>query len=192
VVGWLDDVSRQGGGGVICAEPTCSSPVRARGLCNRHYLRAWNDGTLDLVAPLRTPAQRFWAKVDRDHPSGCWLWTASTDPAGYGRFSTNEIALPSTLAHRIAYTWIEGEIPEGLVLDHLCRTPACVNPAHLDPVSHGENTRRGVRWNSHKTKCKHGHPFDEANTYVHANGKRSCRICRRRWVREYQLRKQVA
>lgn len=125
-----------------CSLLTCSSPVRARGLCNRHYLRAWNDGTLDLVAPLPTATLRFWSKVDRDHPSGCWIWTASVCREGYGRFNANDIDLPSTLAHRIAYSWIVGPIPEGLTLDHLCQVRSCVNPDHLEPVTTGENTRR--------------------------------------------------
>lgn len=164
-----------------CSVNGCTSPKRARGLCNRHYLRAWNDGTLDLVAPLPNAQRRFWAKVDRRGPDECWPWIASRDPLGYGRFNADDAVLPSTLAHRIAYTWLIGPIPDGLCLDHLCRNPPCVNPAHLEPVTLAENTRRGAAglYNRVKTHCKHGHPFDDENTLVCRDGRRSCRTCRR-------------
>lgn len=132
-----------------CAVPACANPKRARGLCNLHYLRAWNDGTLDLVAPLPGAMRRFWAKVDKNAPDGCWIWTASTCHEGYGRFNANDIDLPSTLAHRIAYTWLVGPIPAGLTLDHLCFVTNCVNPEHLEPVTNGENVRRAVERRRH-------------------------------------------
>jgi hypothetical protein len=164
-----------------CSVTHCMSPARARGLCNAHYLRAWNDGTLDLVAALPGPKERFWTKVvvPRDG-DGCWEWTASRCREGYGRFNANDINLPSTLAHRIAYTWLVGPIPDGMTLDHLCRNTGCVNPDHLEVVTASENSRRAVPWNRCKTHCIHGHPFDEENTYVTPVGKRVCRECRRR------------
>lgn len=74
-------------------------------------------------------------RVDPD--TGCWIWTGLRSTAGYGRTG------PSTFAHREYYEKANGPIPDGLSLDHLCRTPACVNPDHLEPVTHAENLRRG-------------------------------------------------
>jgi len=126
--------------------------------------------------------QRLWAKVDKTgDPSGCWLWTASRNPGGYGQIWANGKA--ARHAHRIAYELLVGPIPDDLELDHLCRVRHCVNPAHLEPVTHAENVRRGnmeikrlavIRGRTH---CKRGHPFDDANTYVTPDGRRQCRVC---------------
>ena len=75
--------------------------------------------------------ERFWNKVNKTE--GCWLWTAALSH-GYGRFGKGGAA------HRLAWEDRNGPIPEGLVLDHLCRVPRCVNPEHLEPVTHRENT----------------------------------------------------
>lgn len=173
-----------------CSVLTCVSPVRARGLCNKHYLRAWNDGTLDLVVPLPKATARFWSKVDRRGSDDCWLWTASVCREGYGRFNATDIDLPSTLAHRIAYEWTVGPIPEGLHLDHLCRVRNCVNPAHLEPVTAAENTRRAANFNRSKMMCDSGHPFSPDNTVVY-DGKRACRACRNRWSLSYKQRQRA-
>lgn len=71
--------------------------------------------------------------------NGCWSWAAATDKHGYGQISINR---STQLAHRVSYGLFRGSIPEGLVLDHLCRNPICVNPEHLEPVAARENTRR--------------------------------------------------
>jgi hypothetical protein len=175
-----------------CSYPDCNADVRARGLCNKHYLRAWNDGTLDLVAALPGPRERFWSKVAVPQGGdGCWMWTASRCREGYGRFNADDADLPSTLAHRIAYTWLVGPIPEGLTLDHLCRNTSCVNPDHLEPVTAAENSRRAGNWNRGKTHCTHGHEFTTTNTYMAPDGRRACRECRRRSRRQHRLRNVV-
>lgn len=133
----------------------------------------------------RTPTERFWTKFERDE-FGCWLWHAAADHLGYGRIG---LAGKVVLAHRFAYELLVGPIPAGLDLDHLCRVPACVNPAHLEPVTHRENQRRGMARHflgleqSRKTHCPQGHPYDEANTYRH-NGRRYCRTCKVTKTRE--------
>lgn len=174
----------------MCSVEGCDTKARARGLCNKHYLRAWSAGVLDQVAPLPSCVERFWSKVDKT--GEYWVWMAGRDRLGYGRFGNSDRLAPaasSVLAHRIAYEWLVGSIPEGLTLDHLCRNTSCVNPAHLEPVTNLENLQRGnLGYNKYKTHCKNGHPFDEENTAVYY-GKRACRTCRRIWGREGERRR---
>lgn len=129
--------------------------------------------------------ERFWAKVDVAGPDDCWKWTASKVPGGYGKvWDGNRLVL----AHRAAYELLVGPIPDGLVIDHLCRTRPCVNPAHIEPVTFEENVRRGVgvgMVNAAKKCCSRGHQFDEENTH-HYGGRRICRICRREALRRHR------
>lgn len=123
---------------------------------------------------------------------GCWLWTGNTNDQGYGLLLWNE---RSQRAHRLMYEIMVGPIPEGLVLDHLCRVRNCVRPDHLDPVTQGENTRRGMGFvgvNFRRTVCANGHPFDEANTYICPNGWRRCRRCRTLGMRAASRKKAEA
>jgi hypothetical protein len=91
---------------------------------------------------------RFWSKVDDSGSRGCWEWLAAKERTGYGTFFCRHVigrgtAIPER-AHRVAYELLVGPIQAGLTLDHLCRNRGCVNPAHLEPVTRGENVRRGV------------------------------------------------
>lgn len=121
-----------------------------------------------------TPLHRFWSKISVDPTTGCWHWRAHVLPTGYGMFKLDG---KMRRAHRVAYELFVGEVPEGLELDHTCKTRDCVNPSHLEPVTHLENMRRGH--NATKTHCPHGHPYDEENTYRDAQGRRYCRACNR-------------
>lgn len=117
-------------------------------------------------------AERFWDKVEKS--PGCWTWLSARDRHGYGRIGlTNGRAV---LAHRVAYELVIGPIPSGMVLDHLCRNPPCVNPAHLEVVTQAENMRRAAAAITH---CPRGHAYDEANTYRNPSGDRICRTCTR-------------
>lgn len=135
----------------------------------------------------RTVSERFWEKVDKIEITGCWLWTASIKPNGYGQFAVTPKAVH--YAHRLAYEWVRGPIPPGKQLDHLCRTRHCVNPAHLEPVTMRENLRRGTHANREKTHCPHGHEYNDVNTYINKKGGRICRPCLRQRGREYYARK---
>src|SRR5438105_7122344 len=87
-------------------------------------------------------SERFWSKVDRGGDADCWSWLASKDRDGYGFFCVSKDR-PDDRAYRVAYRLLVGPIPNGLELDHLCRNPGCVNPTHLEPVSHRVNVLRG-------------------------------------------------
>src|SRR5207248_947904 len=126
-----------------------------------------------------TPAEaRFLAKIDKT--DGCWLWRGERPRGLYGRFKSGGRRVS---AHRWAYEHWRGPIPEGLLIDHLCRNPGCVTPAHLEPVTQRTNLLRGDTFqarNVAKTHCPQGHPYDEANTYpVPQGGGRGCLTCRR-------------
>ena len=132
---------------------------------------------------------RFLAKIVAD-PHGCWIWQACTGANGYGQFWVDGRIVK---AHRWSYEHFVGPIPDGLELDHMCRVRNCVNPHHLEPVTHTENVRRGEGGKHHraKTHCPQGHPYDGDNTYVWVNGGRRCRICRRACSRAHYARKRA-
>ena len=129
-------------GSRTCSVDICDGSVSKRGWCNRHYLRWYRHGhplAGGTERVLDDSPDRFWSKVDKS--GDCWLWTAATNSRGYG-VTWSDGALG--LAHRRSYTDAKGPIPDGMELDHLCRTPVCVNPDHLEPVSHRVNVARGM------------------------------------------------
>ncbi len=145
----------------------------------------WGGGTVS--NPLRLD-DRFWSKVDRQ-VDGCWVWTAALT-AGYGSFGVRHGVVRR--AHRLAYEYLVGPIPEGLQLDHLCRNRACVRPDHLEPVTCRENLLRGVgptAQRSAQTQCVNGHALTGGNVYIKPNGCRNCRACKRDANRRHEARK---
>lgn len=171
-----------------CAVVDCDGAAVTRGWCTAHYKRWRRWGDPEGRRPT-TPAEvRFWAKVDKSgprpvslmHRGVCWQWTAGRISSGYGQFYP--IKRHGVLAHRYAYELMRGSIPDGLVIDHLCRNKLCVNPDHLQAVTQGENTRRGLgvsTFNAFKTHCPARHAYDWANTYISPRGSRICRTCAR-------------
>lgn len=129
-----------------------------------------------------------WAEMlERTRPGegGCLLWIAATSGNGYGSVWFRGRV---QIAHRVAYVLTRGELPDGqtLVLDHLCRVRACINPDHLELVTFAENVRRGEQ--TTKTYCVNGHERNEANTYVRKDkpGKQ-CRVCGREQQRNRRV-----
>lgn len=135
---------------------------------------------------------RFLSKCERpEDPTACWLWAGAKSTAGYGYIRDDPAnggrAVP---AHRVAYQLFVGAIPNGLELDHLCRTPGCVNPRHLEPVSHSVNVARGesipARF-ARRSHCPAGHDLRAPGALIFkatGNTRRAsrCRLCHNNWT----------
>ncbi len=133
----------------------------------------------------------FEARVVRG--KGCWGWNGHIDKSGYGWASVGRVY--HSTAHRLSYELTKGPIPEGFHVDHLCRNPSCVNPAHLEAVTPQENVRRGIgitATNTRKTHCPQGHPYTGDNLVLKKSGFRECRVCRRDGDRARRRRKGCA
>lgn len=159
-------------------------------------MRWWSTGNVASEVPVRRRVvhddeARFWTYVAQGL-GGCLLWIGAIDEHGYGRFG---LGLRAVLAHRWAYERFVGAVPDGLEPDHLCRTPGCVNPEHLELVTHRANVLRGdspAAVNARKTHCDYGHEFTPENTAITPRGHRRCRECNRRNCRERYQRRSVA
>lgn len=134
------------------------------------------------VAGSRLPAS-VAAKILPNAITGCWEWIGARDSRGYGNVRVNGHVRK---AHCVVYELVRGPIPPELECDHLCRVPWCVNPTHMELVTHAENVRRGgARWvpgarQRAKRRCPRGHPYTRANTYVQPSTRgRACRTCAR-------------
>jgi hypothetical protein len=125
----------------------------------------------------RDAKARFWRKVSPAPADACWIWHGAINSQGYGnvgRFSR------TYLTHRVAYELTHGPVPEGLDLDHTCRNRACVNPAHLEPVTFLANMRRryAKKPDERETHCLQGHELTPENTsWIQSSGQRRCRTC---------------
>jgi hypothetical protein len=115
------------------------------------------------------------ARIERA-ADDCWNWTGCLNDKGYGLISFGG---RNYRAHRIVWELFNGPFPRGLEADHLCRNRRCVNPAHIEPVTHQENMRRG-NGGAHfaaKTHCPQGHPYAGDNLYTRSDGARVCKAC---------------
>lgn len=175
--------------GLSCAVTDCDAPRATRGWCQAHYMRWRRHGSVTSSIPVRRlirgdDHRRFWVKVDKQPgEDGCWLWTSAKNHAGYGVF---QLRTQTARAHRWIYEQEVGSIPEGLQLDHLCRTRSCVRPSHLEPVTARENTMRGEgpsARNAQKTHCFRGHLL-AGNNLIIKSKQRDCRTCARQRQRD--------
>lgn len=148
-----------------------------------------------MARPRENPGERFWAKVGATDSQGCWPWLGHKLPdTGHARFWLDGRTIS---AYRFGYELLIGPIPDGLVIDHLCRNPQCVNPKHLEPVTSRENTLRGLSLpaqHAAKTHCKQGHPFDATNTHWYLKRGipvRRCRACDRETMRRLRERRRA-
>ncbi len=138
----------------------------------------------------QAPKEKFLKALTKEGPGDCWNWGGRKRADGYGLFGYTEgHKWHRVYAHRFSYELFVGPIPAGLVIDHLCRNPSCVNPEHLEPVPHEVNIARGFSpWavNARKTHCKRGHEFTLENTWVNTKGHRVCRTCKREYQRTWR------
>lgn len=132
--------------------------------------------------------------VQSHYDNACWVWTGATSN-GYGQVRRNgKLINVAVAAYEVRY----GPIPAGLEIDHLCRNRPCWNPKHLEAVTHHENILRAVPYlyNTKKTQCPKGHPYDESNTGYYKGSRnrrlqRYCLTCHREKQREYRQRKAI-
>jgi hypothetical protein len=129
--------------------------------------------------------------VNLDAP--CWIWQGARSGNGYGHLKRKR-SRSNIPAHRYMWEVMRGPIPNGLVVDHLCRVPLCVNPQHMELVTNRENILRGnspAAKQARQTQCKRGHLFDDANTRITPTGARRCRACDRQDHRTPQTKRRV-
>lgn len=128
-----------------CMVPDCDKPRKGRGrMCSMHTARLSRTGTTNPGPKAAPIAQRFWSRVCKGSANECWLWTGALAPDGYGRIGKQ-------YAHRFSWSLHAGRpVPGGMVVDHICQTPACVNPGHLQAVTYSENIQNhgGAKANS--------------------------------------------
>lgn len=134
-----------------------------------------------MVEPQHDTLIRFGKKLEfgpKILSTSCWLWRGYVNNWGYGTFSVEGTR---HYAHWWAWEQKHGPVPQGLMLDHLCRVKACVNPGHLEAVTNRENILRGnssAAMNARKQQCKRGHSLDAPNTDT-SRGRRECIACAR-------------
>ena len=160
-----------------CALIECDRPRQSKGYCLMHYKRWRRWGDPRIRRPRRPYSESFDMYVVRGPE--CWQWTGTIYRTGYGKINSGR---QNMLAHRWSYEHHVGPIPEGMVIDHLCRNRACVNPDHLEVVTNEENLRRGAGYgirNGMRSTCIHGHEYTPENTYIDPKGGIRCRQCAR-------------
>lgn len=129
--------------------------------------------------------------VPEPPPGECYVGEGKLDRLGYRRINRDGREL---MAHRVAWERVNGPIPEGLVIDHLCRNRECANVNHMEVVTKAVNTMRGLSpaaLNARKQQCDNGHDFDDVNTYVRPDTGRGCMTCRREAVNRYRAKRRA-
>lgn len=133
---------------------------------------------------------RIQSKFDFDPDTGCWVWLGTVNKDGYGVLTVGSRIDGSRAlryAHVLSWEFSRGPVSDGLELDHLCRQRRCINPAHLEPVTHAENIRRGRSLWRERTHCPKGHPYSGVNLIQTAT-QRVCRACKTVSQERYRIR----
>ena len=188
-------------GGWHCRQ--CDILIRER-VRRRRGIRPWEDiAAENYNSEITVPKiegrtlKRYQDKVSQsDAPGGCWLWTGGKSAGGYGGLVVHRNGVKRFLpTHRLAYTLAYGEIPEGLIIRHTCEEKLCVNPAHLEALTHTEKIRYYVRVGRPKAEaCSKGHPFTPDNTYIAEKDGytyQRCKICAREANDAWRRRKGI-
>ena len=165
------------------------SSLMTRAIAPRAQRRreTWASSNGAQVTDRRIPL-RMRKRIRVDEATDCWIWTGGRTSSGYGSVSRHG---RNTTAHRAVYEVAHGQVPDGLVIDHLCRNLLCCRPDHLEVVTNQENVRRGdAAWingerQRSKSHCLQGHPLSSGNLYTTPNGTRQCRTCKRERNRRY-------
>lgn len=155
----------------MCTVPSCDGPTGTRGFCDKHYKRWWRYGDVNYVRHRqRWELEDCWTEGPRDE---CWIWRGGQS-LGYGIYRKAK-------AHRVIYELLREPIPDGMVLDHLCRVKLCVNPWHLEIVSDAINLQRGLLSYTLRTMCRKSlHDISKPEAwYVNMYGARTCLACKR-------------
>lgn len=186
--------------------PYGRTPSHVRRMFERRSWPVRNRHLVDRELPAKdvrriADPSRFWSKVQPEGDGGvdnCWLWVGQLNANGYGVFKTGGPG-SATGAHRVAYELMVDNIPEGLQIDHLCRTTSCVNPWHLEPVTAQVNVARSTAGSAArarqqaKTHCPKGHEYTEANVLVkktnYGGTSRGCRACNNAGVARRRARR---
>jgi hypothetical protein len=142
-------------------------------------------------------ADRFHQKYVVDKSTGCWEWTGATAGKGYPVLLLRKVNRRTVLTygHRFSYElYNHVEIPEDREIDHTCRNQRCVNPKHLQLVTHRENMLLGdtiASRNASRTHCVRGHPYSKENTWINKRGDRCCKRCWKIYRRRYKRRHHI-
>jgi len=179
-----------------CTFDGCDKTQKSKGLCAAHYWQLSKKKTLSpLYSTQRmpgTPPQIDYREVPCLVPGligPCHEWIRGKDN-GYGIVGINGKKI---YVHRYVWELANGQIPDGLVVDHQCRNKTCCNVDHLRVVTHKVNSTENVvdmNWQIQKSKthCKYGHEFTKENTYIrNKKGNRTCRSCLKQRMKKYRL-----
>lgn len=137
---------------------------------------------------------RFYSKVNISPFAECWEWLGFKNKNGYGKFHSWNGKKQDQNAHRFSFKHFNGPLLDGMVIDHICRNPGCVNPRHLRQVTPKinaiENNSSAPYFNSKKTHCPRGHEYSQENTAIYG-GARVCRVCKKNQTRASQQRRKL-
>ncbi len=122
---------------------------------------------------------------------GCFISTYSVASHGYAQigWDNKKDGHGGTTAHRAAWTHVNGQIPDGMTVDHVCKNRRCVNVNHLRLLSNFENGRRTFGRDWPVGKCANGHPDSELRQ--NSRGRMECQVCRKEWSRRYNEKRKA-